>query len=54
MRGIIVNFVANIANLFTLGILFFMPLWDRRNQSVTDKVSGTLVVSDPNNAWHLV
>ena len=54
MRGIIGNFVANIANLFTLGILFFMPLWDRRNQSVTDKVSGTLVVSDPNNAWHLV
>jgi uncharacterized RDD family membrane protein YckC len=53
MRGIIGNFVANIANLFTLGILFFMPLWDKRNQSVTDKVSGTLVVSDPNNAWHL-
>ena len=54
MRGIIGNFVANIAYFFTLYILFFMPLWDKRNQSVTDKVSGTLVVSDPNNAWHLV
>ena len=54
MRGIIGNFVANIANFFTLYILFFMPLWDKRNQSVTDKISGTLVVSDPNNAWNLV
>lgn len=53
MRGIIGNFIANIAYFFTLYILFFMPLWDKRNQSVTDKVSGTLVVSDPYNAWHL-
>ena len=54
MRGLVAGFVASVAILFTIGILLFMPLWDKRNQSVTDKISGTLVVSDPNNAWNLV
>ena len=30
----------------TLGILGLMPLWDKRNQSVYDKVSSTVVVSE--------
>jgi len=53
MRGLVAGFVAGFAIFFTLGILLFMPLWDKRNQNIWDKVSGTLVVTDPNNAWHL-
>ena len=54
MRGLVAGFVASVAILFTIGILLFMPFWDRRNQTIWDKVSGTIVVSDPNNAWNLV
>jgi len=53
MRGLIAGFVASIAITFTLGILVFMPFWDRRNQNIWDKVSGTLVVNDPANAWQV-
>ena len=53
MRGIVAGFVAGLALLFTLGILALMPFWDRRNRNVWDKVSGTAVVVDPNNAWQL-
>jgi len=54
MRGLVAGFVASVAILFTIGILLFMPFWDKRNQTIWDKVSGTIVVSDPNNAWNLV
>lgn len=54
MRGLVAGLVASIAIPFTIGILLFMPFWDRRNQTLWDKVSGTVVVSDPNNAWSLV
>ena len=54
MRGLVAGFVASFAIPFTIGILLFMPFWDKRNQTIWDKVSGTLVVSDPNNAWNLV
>ena len=52
MRGIVAGWVAWFAIVFTFGILLFMPLWDRRNQNVWDKVSSTLVVNDPTNAWN--
>ena len=52
--AIVAGLVASFAITFTIGILLFMPFWDRRNQTLWDKVSGTLVVSDPNNAWNLV
>lgn len=46
MRGIVGYFIASLAYTFTLGILALMPLWDKRNQSVTDKVSTCVVVSE--------
>ena len=54
MRGLVAGLVASIAIPFTIGILLFMPFWDKRNQTLWDKISGTLVVSDPHNAWSLV
>jgi len=51
MRGLIAGFVAGVAFFFTLGILLFMPFWDKRNQNIWDKVSSTYVVNDPNDAW---
>lgn len=51
VRGLIGGIVAGFAIVFTIGILLFMPFWDRRNQNIWDKVSNTYVVSDPNNAW---
>ena len=38
--------------MLTLGVLLFMPFWDKRNQNLWDKVSNTFVVTDPNDAWH--
>ena len=51
VRGLVAGIVAGFAIPFTLGILAFMPLWDKRNQNIWDKVSGTYVVSDPSDAW---
>lgn len=53
MRGIVAGLVAGLAIVVTLGIILFMPFWDRRNQNLWDKVSSTVVVSDPDNAWGL-
>lgn len=53
MRGIVAGLVAGFALVVTLGILTFMPFWDRRNRNIWDKVSSTAVVVDPNNAWDL-
>lgn len=53
MRGLVGGFVATFATLFTLGIILFMPFWDKRNQNLWDKISGTYVVSDPTDAWGL-
>jgi uncharacterized RDD family membrane protein YckC len=52
VRGLLAGIVASLAIPLTLGILLFMPFWDRRNQNLWDKVSNTYVVSDPNDAWH--
>jgi uncharacterized RDD family membrane protein YckC len=51
LRGLIGGFVASMAFFFTLGILAFMPLWDRNNQSVIDKVSASLVIDDPHRVY---
>ncbi len=53
MRGLLGGIVASIAFTITLGILVLMPFWDRLDQNLWDKVSGTYVVDDPNNAWSL-
>lgn len=52
MRGLIAGLVAGFAIPLTLGVLVFMPFWDKRNQNLWDKVSGTYVVNDPDDAWN--
>lgn len=44
LRGLVGGFVLQIAAVFTLGVLLFMPLWDKLNQSVAAKVSNSVVV----------
>jgi uncharacterized RDD family membrane protein YckC len=52
VRGLIAGFIAQIAFFFTLGIIAFMPFWDKDNQNVWDKVSNCYVVVDEANAWN--
>lgn len=52
VRGVLANFLALVAFTFTLGILALMPFWDRRSQTIYEKISNTLVVDDPYNAWN--
>ena len=52
MRGLLGGLVASLAIPVTLGILLFMPFWDKRNQNLWDKVSSTYVVSDPTDVWN--
>lgn len=47
VRGLLGGLVASIAFPVTLGILAFMPFWDKRNQTLYEKVSSTVVVDDP-------
>lgn len=51
MRGIIGAFVQGFAVSITLGVMAFMPVWDKRNQTVTDKVSASVVLDDPNRYY---
>lgn len=51
MRGILAGLVVGFVWIFTLGIIFLMPFWDRRNQNMWDKISSTYVVLDPADAW---
>ena len=51
VRGLLASIVARFAIVFTVGVLLFMPLWDKRRQNRWDKVSNTYVVTDPNDAW---
>ena len=44
MRGIVGSLVEGIAHACTLYILALMPFWDKRNQSICDKLSSSLVV----------
>lgn len=50
-RGFLGGIVAGFAITFTLGILLFMPFWDKRNQNIWDKVSNTYVVHDDDDQW---
>lgn len=52
MREIVAGIIAGVAIPLTLGVLLFMPFWDRRNQNLWDKISSTYVVLDPNDAWN--
>jgi uncharacterized RDD family membrane protein YckC len=45
MRGILGSIVAGIAYTLSFSILFFMPLWDKKNQSIVDKISNTVIVT---------
>ena len=47
VRGLVGDFIASFALILTLGVLAFMPFWDRRNQTLWEKISGTHVVVDP-------
>lgn len=48
MRGIVGGTLFSLSFWILIGfVLLFMPFWDRRNQTVVDKVSGTVVVTDP-------
>ncbi len=51
MRGLVAGLVVVFAIPLTLGIILLMPLWDGRKRNIWDKVSGTFVVTDPDNAW---
>jgi uncharacterized RDD family membrane protein YckC len=51
MRYLVAGFIAQIAIMFTLGILLFMPFWDSKRQNLWDKLSSTYVVHDPDDAW---
>jgi uncharacterized RDD family membrane protein YckC len=51
VRGFLAGIVAYFAILFTLGIILFMPFWDKRNQNIWDKVSNCYVVYDANDQW---
>jgi len=51
VRGLLGGIVAAFAITFTIGILLFMPFWDKRNQNLWDKVSNTYVVHDSNDQW---
>ncbi|MFV2040130.1 MAG: RDD family protein [Acidimicrobiales bacterium] len=52
LRGLLAGFVVQFAVIFTLGIILFMPFWDKRNQNLWDKISTTYVVNDPSDAWN--
>ena len=47
MRGIVAGVIFQLSFWFLIGfVLIFMPFWDRRNQTVVDKISSTVVVID--------
>ncbi len=52
VRYVLAGLVAEVAILLTLGVLLFMPFWDRRNQNIWDKLSSTYVLVDLAGAWH--
>ncbi|MCU1360211.1 MAG: hypothetical protein JWN99_1500 [Ilumatobacteraceae bacterium] len=45
MRFLIGGIVAAFAIVCSLGVLLFMPFWDKRRQNLWDKVSNTLVIN---------
>jgi uncharacterized RDD family membrane protein YckC len=53
VRGILGGIIVPVILTISLGILIFMPFWDRRNQNLWDKISGTYVVDDLGDAWNM-
>jgi len=51
MRGLVAGLVMQIVVPLTLGIILFMPFWDKRNQNLWDKISTCYVVVDEFDAW---
>jgi uncharacterized RDD family membrane protein YckC len=45
LRGLIGGILAAFVFPLTLGILVLMPFWDRRRQTIFEKVSGTVVIA---------
>jgi len=46
LRELIGKFVGGLAGVLTLGVLYFMLLWDDKNQQLWDKIAGTVVVEE--------
>lgn len=52
VRGILGGLLLwSIVVPITFGIILLMPLWDRNNQNIWDKMSNCVVASDPDDAW---
>ncbi|MYH74081.1 MAG: RDD family protein [Acidimicrobiales bacterium] len=47
VRGLVGDLITTFAFILTVGVLAFMPFWDRRNQTLWEKLSNTHVVVDP-------
>jgi uncharacterized RDD family membrane protein YckC len=47
VRGVLAGFVAPIAVICTLGIVLFMPFWNKHNQNIWDRISYSYVVHRP-------
>ena len=47
VRGLVGDFITTFAFILTVGVLAFMPFWDRRNQTLWEKLSNTHVIVDP-------
>ena len=47
VRGVLCGFVAPIAVVCTLGIVLFMPFWNKHNQNVWDRFSNCYAVHRP-------
>ncbi len=50
VRGLVGDLITTFAFILTVGGLAFMPFWDRRNQTLWEKLSNTHVVVDPFDA----
>jgi uncharacterized RDD family membrane protein YckC len=47
LRGVLCAFLAPIAIICTLGIVLFMPFWNKHNQNIWDRISNCYVVHRP-------
>lgn len=51
MRWFVGAILVPLAATLTLGIILFMPFWDRRNRNLWDRISSCVVVHDPDGQW---
>ena len=47
VRGVLCGFVVPIVIVCTLGIVLFMPFWNKHNQNIWDRISNCYVVRRP-------